>query len=64
VAPTIDWQKSTFSGGAQGNDCVELAAPGGTIHLRESDNPGVVVTTTPEKLGTFIRGVKAGQFDV
>lgn len=56
------WQKSTFS--EDGANCVELAAaPDGTVRLRESDDPEVVVTTTPEKLRAFIRGVKAGEFD-
>ncbi|WP_159015208.1 DUF397 domain-containing protein, partial [Streptomyces europaeiscabiei] len=33
------WQRSTFSGGGEGNTCVELAAAPGEIHLRESDAP-------------------------
>ncbi|WP_229379131.1 DUF397 domain-containing protein [Streptomyces sp. VRA16 Mangrove soil] len=37
---TVPWQKSSFSGGGEGNDCVELApAPGHRIRLRESDTP-------------------------
>lgn len=60
--PALHWQKSTFSGEANG--CVYLAAADdGTIKLRESDDPGVIVTTTPEKLRAFILGVKAGEFD-
>ncbi|MFD3481877.1 DUF397 domain-containing protein [Streptomyces sp. NPDC058665] len=58
----LHWQKSTFSGEANG--CVYLAtADDGTIKLRESDDPDVIVTTTPEKLRAFILGVKAGEFD-
>ena len=33
------------------------------IHIRESDDPDVIVTTTPEKLKAFVLGVKAGEFD-
>lgn len=58
----LHWQKSSFSGEA--NSCVYVsAADDGTIKLRESDDPDVIVTTTPEKLRAFILGVKAGEFD-
>ncbi|WP_322746909.1 DUF397 domain-containing protein [Streptomyces tauricus] len=33
------WQKSSFSGGGDGNACVELATEAHTIRLRESDTP-------------------------
>jgi hypothetical protein len=59
---THDWQKSSYSGEAA--NCLYIAAPDdGTIKLRESDDPAVIVTTTPEKLKEFILGVKAGEFD-
>lgn len=59
---TLQWQKSSFSGEANG--CVYLAtADDGMIKLRESDDPGTVVTTSPERLRAFILGVKAGEFD-
>lgn len=57
------WRKSSFSGPGETNDCVELAAAGGEIRLRESDAPGDILTTTPGRLGTFIRAVKAGTLD-
>lgn len=43
------WQKSSFSGGGEGNACVELASTPTptTIHLRESDTPTTQLTTTP-----------------
>lgn len=59
----IRWQKSSYSAGGDGNDCVELAKTGTAVHLRESDAPGVVLTTTPALLASFIDGVKAGQYD-
>ncbi|MFC9428609.1 DUF397 domain-containing protein [Streptomyces sp. NPDC056987] len=58
---TLHWQKSSFSG--DGNGCVHLAADDGSIKLVESDDPDVILTTTPEKLHAFILGVKAGEFD-
>ncbi|GGX85544.1 DUF397 domain-containing protein [Streptomyces hiroshimensis] len=57
----ITWQKSTYSGtGDGGNDCVEVAAAGEAIALRESDTPATVVRATPRALGTLIRTLKAG----
>ncbi|MER5934144.1 MULTISPECIES: DUF397 domain-containing protein [Streptomyces] len=61
-ASPIKWQKSSFSGGG-GENCVELAEHDGKIKMRESDEPGVVVTTSRDKLAAFIAGVKAGEFD-
>ncbi|WP_329386861.1 DUF397 domain-containing protein [Streptomyces sp. NBC_01716] len=58
----LQWQKSSFS--ANANSCVHIAAADdGSIKLHESDDPDVIVTTTPEKLRAFILGVKAGEFD-
>ncbi|GHA15477.1 hypothetical protein GCM10010372_14010 [Streptomyces tauricus] len=57
---TLHWQKSTFSGGGEGNTCVELAATPTTLHLRESDTPDTELTTTTGPLAHLIRGVKAG----
>ncbi|MDJ0342675.1 DUF397 domain-containing protein [Streptomyces sp. H10-C2] len=59
----LRWQKSSFSEGGAAN-CVELAAgPAGTPHLRESDDPARVVTTTPAALRAFLRAVKSGKLD-
>ncbi|MFD6336503.1 MULTISPECIES: DUF397 domain-containing protein [unclassified Streptomyces] len=59
----IVWQKSSFSGGDNNPNCVELASVDGQIVMRESDVPDAVVTTSPEKLRAFLLGVKAGEFD-
>ncbi|MGO4421799.1 DUF397 domain-containing protein [Streptomyces sp. MCAF7] len=57
------WRKSSFSTGEAAN-CVELAAdPTGTPHLRESDDPEVVIATTPAALRAFLGAAKAGEFD-
>ena len=57
----LHWQKSTFSGGGEGNTCVELAATPTTLHLRESDTPGTELTTTTAPLTHLIRSIKAGR---
>lgn len=58
----IQWRKSSFSTNEDDN-CIELAAHEGDILIREGDDPGVIVRTTPEKLHAFLKGVKGGQFD-
>ncbi|MFS8200450.1 DUF397 domain-containing protein [Streptomyces sp. CWNU-52B] len=51
----LTWQKSTFSGGPQG-ECLHIAAaPDGTLHLRESDTPGVILTTAPQGLAGLLQ---------
>ncbi|MFI5872148.1 DUF397 domain-containing protein [Streptomyces sp. NPDC051445] len=55
------WQKSSFSGGGDGNDCVELAATTpASLHLRESDAPGAVLTTAPAPLAHFLHAIHTG----
>ncbi|MEU5902370.1 MULTISPECIES: DUF397 domain-containing protein [Streptomyces] len=55
------WQKSTFSGGGDGNACVELASTDAYIYLRESDEPSVELTTAPATLNQLLRAIKASQ---
>lgn len=57
----IQWRKSSYS--EQSGNCLELAVVEGAVLVRESDDPGVVVRTTPEKLRAFLAGAKAGEFD-
>ncbi|WAL97481.1 DUF397 domain-containing protein [Streptomyces sp. Je 1-369] len=55
--PRHTWQKSTFS--PDGSDCVYVAtAPDGTIRLRESDDPDVILQATRAQLGTLVCAVK------
>ncbi|MFD7473124.1 DUF397 domain-containing protein [Streptomyces sp. NPDC059837] len=63
-----NWQKSSFSGGGDGNNCLELAtttctpAPTfTTIHLRESDTPATHLTTTPTPLSHLLHHIKTGR---
>ncbi|MBI0374714.1 DUF397 domain-containing protein [Streptomyces albiflaviniger] len=62
MSSEIIWQKSSFSGGG-GEQCLETAKVAGDILLRESDDPSIIVKTTPDKLAAFILGVKNGEFD-
>ena len=55
TAPLI-WQKSTYS--QDQGECVELATDGGAVLLRESDDPLVVLSTTPKALARFLQGIK------
>ncbi|MFJ3711214.1 MULTISPECIES: DUF397 domain-containing protein [unclassified Streptomyces] len=59
----IAWQKSSFSGADNNQSCIELAPVDGSIKMRESDDPDVIVTTSVTKLRAFVLGVKAGEFD-
>lgn len=55
-----DWQKSTYSDGGDGNDCVELGSTPATLHLRESEAPGTALVTTPAPLAQFLHAIRTG----
>ncbi|MGK5631307.1 DUF397 domain-containing protein [Streptomyces sp. URMC 123] len=56
------WQQSSFCG--EGANCLGLAAgPDGSVRVRESAQPRVVVRVAPGELGAFISAVKAGRLD-
>lgn len=56
---THDWQKSSYS--AQGNNCLEIAAThADELRVRESDEPGLVLTAPAARLRALVRVVKAG----
>jgi hypothetical protein len=58
--PQLVWQKSSFSTGGEG-ECVELAATNpDRIHLRESDHPHGIATTTPRALAGLLHALKSG----
>ncbi|GHF54109.1 hypothetical protein GCM10018790_34980 [Kitasatospora xanthocidica] len=57
-----DWQKSSYS--SESVNCIYLAAaPDRSVKLRESDDPDVIITTSPDRFRAFLLGVKAGEFD-
>jgi hypothetical protein len=57
----VVWQKSSFSGGGDSSNCVELAAHNSRIRLRESDDPGTELAVTSAQLVRLLGGVKGGQ---
>ncbi|WP_079061775.1 DUF397 domain-containing protein [Streptomyces griseoruber] len=58
---TIDnWQKSSFSGSGDGNNCLELGSTPTTLHVRESDTPTTVLTITPAALALLLEGIRTG----
>ncbi|MBT2401637.1 DUF397 domain-containing protein [Streptomyces sp. ISL-100] len=58
---SFNWQKSSFS--PDGSNCLEIvAAERGAIKLRESDDPGVILTATTQEIRGLILGLKADRF--
>ncbi|MFI1334520.1 DUF397 domain-containing protein [Streptomyces sp. NPDC020845] len=57
------WQRSSFCGGG-GNNCIEVAANGDVIAMRESSEPDVLITANRDTLRAFVLGLKAGRLDV
>jgi hypothetical protein len=57
TAPPLIWQKSTYS--QEQGDCVELAVTAaGAVLIRESDEPAIVLSTTPSALARFLQAIK------
>ncbi|GAA2636823.1 DUF397 domain-containing protein [Streptomyces vastus] len=51
------WQKSSFS--EDQANCIYLATSSdGTIRLRESDDPGTVLTTAPQGLAALLDNLR------
>lgn len=58
----LPWQKSSYS--PEEANCLYLArSANGTIHLRESDAPDVILRATPAALRALLHRVKTGEFD-
>ena len=57
----IQWQKSTYSGGADGNECVELARSEKTLLLRESDAPTRILSVTRDGLAALFKQIRTGR---
>ncbi|MEU8569287.1 DUF397 domain-containing protein [Streptomyces pathocidini] len=62
MSSSIQWQKSSFSGG-ENTACVEIGTSAAGLHLRESDDPEVVITTDRPRLAALIREIKSGAYD-
>ncbi|OLT03114.1 hypothetical protein BJF90_26685 [Pseudonocardia sp. CNS-004] len=57
----IHWIKASRSYGS--GECVELAADGDLIVLRDSKDPHVHLLFTRPELAAFIDGARRGEFD-
>ncbi|OSZ57307.1 DUF397 domain-containing protein [Streptomyces pharetrae CZA14] len=54
------WRKSSYSGGGQGDACVEIAHRPTHISIRDSKAPAKPhLTFPPETFTTFLRALKA-----
>ncbi|MFF4043687.1 DUF397 domain-containing protein [Streptomyces sp. NPDC001816] len=59
VTPDI-WRKSSYSGGGDGNNCVEVANRPTHIAIRDSKDPALGTLTIPaEAFAPFIEALKA-----
>ncbi|MEV0480437.1 DUF397 domain-containing protein [Streptomyces sp. NPDC050508] len=61
MSQTLRWQKSSFSGGDDDTNCLEIATTPTTLHLRESDEPATLLSPTPTALNALLTALK-GQF--
>ncbi|PSM39601.1 DUF397 domain-containing protein [Streptomyces dioscori] len=54
-ASELAWFKSSYSGGNDGESCVELATTPGTIHVRDSkDMDGPRLAFSPDTWSAFV----------
>ncbi|UQA94968.1 DUF397 domain-containing protein [Streptomyces halobius] len=58
MSEVLAWQKSSFSEGEEGPDCVELATLDRTLLLRESEIPARALSATPTGLAALIRHIR------
>ncbi len=58
--PAAAWRKSSYSGGS--GNCVEVAALGGGVAVRDSKDPGgPSLVLAPGAWRAFLAGIKAGE---
>lgn len=55
MVDAVVWQKSSFSGEGEAPNCLEVAATQGALRLRESDEPGTILTATATGIAALIR---------
>ncbi|MEU0274390.1 DUF397 domain-containing protein [Streptomyces sp. NPDC006307] len=58
--PAYHWRKSSYSGDASNCVCVAVV-PDGTVRLRDSKVPDILVAVRAEALRGFVEAVVAGQ---
>jgi hypothetical protein len=54
----LGWQKSSFSGMEDNNNCLEIASFSEGVALRESEEPEVVLSTTQARLAALLASVQ------
>ncbi|MFI1356796.1 DUF397 domain-containing protein [Streptomyces sp. NPDC020898] len=60
MTQSLNWRKSTFSSGAEGNTCVEIADLRARIAIRDSKDPNHGSLTFPPRAFTaFVETLKA-----
>lgn len=65
--PDETWTKASFSNGTGGNNCVEVWVPEdrSEVVVRNSRDPHRdPLVFTPAEWEAFVKGVKAGEFDL
>ncbi|MGW4104242.1 DUF397 domain-containing protein [Streptomyces okerensis] len=59
MTPLNRWRKSSYSGGGEGNDCVEIADLGTRIAIRDSKSPSRTPLSLPAPaFASFIDALK------
>lgn len=60
--PALDWHRSSL---CQTGECVEISDHDNTVLMRNSARPeSGYIFFTREEFGSFVKAVKAGQFDL
>ncbi|WP_320778367.1 DUF397 domain-containing protein [Streptomyces sp. CRN 30] len=55
----MDWRKSTYSGGGEGNSCVEIAGSATRVAIRDSKAPDrVMLSVRASSFVIFVESVK------
>ncbi|MER6090089.1 DUF397 domain-containing protein [Streptomyces bluensis] len=55
------WQKSTFSSGTDGSNCVELAHSRAMLLLRESGDPTRILRVPATAVAALLRDIQGGR---
>ncbi|MFE8010192.1 DUF397 domain-containing protein [Streptomyces sp. NPDC057418] len=64
VPAGLNWTRAAPEDAQGPGPWIEIAfGAGDLVHLRETDAPDTVVTTTRAKWDAFTQGVRAGEFD-
>ena len=60
--PEGAWEKSSFSGGGSGSDCLEVLKVDGGVILRDSEDPdGAKIALWNSEYAAFVKGVQANE---